>query len=543
MRLTSLDLGLVDDHPANPREKLRNLPELAASIAEIGVRQPIAVRESPLAKGRYQIEAGHRRVHAARMAGLTEIPAVVFDDADDAVAILALLATQHQHDPFTPAEENKGMQGVLQLGNLDRAAKAIGLDPALLKAAQRGRAIVDRSKLEQASLAELAALSEFEADPDTLAELEKQLGKSGFEYRLREARAKRERLAEVARLVAAGVRELETAPPTGAGAFAAIGDMLDGEGEPIADGLCEVCAACRVGPAYSGMGIETGYRLYCDLSDAVVAETGHRYRYYDKPAETPEQRAEREAAEQAREQRVHELEVARQLRVEAAAKMTPPVDPLADWADAWGIKPQTFGDPALVATKGDSAIARLWVHVANDAERAVADLSRYGDSADTWAVDTHGPKVRTYYELLAKLGYRLAPTDAAIYAAAGGKQRLVSADTGEGLREEPRPQVGTADGPADRPHADAPGNLYENEARVLVSHARASGHGTYKVSDALTVELTVEQGLWHYRAPGSTFADAENDADLIGDLAGLFFEPHGDPASPEFVSTTTEEDA
>ena len=71
----------IEPHPDQPRRHFDEaaLDELAASIAQRGVIQPVIVR--PLAAGRYQLVAGERRWRAAQRARLHEIPALIYDHA------------------------------------------------------------------------------------------------------------------------------------------------------------------------------------------------------------------------------------------------------------------------------------------------------------------------------------------------------------------------------------------------------------------------------------------------------------------------------
>lgn len=86
------------------------LHELADSIKKNGVLQPILVRK----KGqRYEIVAGERRYQAARLAGLTELPAVVRDISDDEVFQLALIENLQRAD-LNPIEEAQGYARLLK---------------------------------------------------------------------------------------------------------------------------------------------------------------------------------------------------------------------------------------------------------------------------------------------------------------------------------------------------------------------------------------------------------------------------------------------
>ena len=90
-RIETLPLREIEPDPAQPRKTFdeETLAELAASISEHGLLQPIAVR--PHGVDRYLIVAGERRWRACRMAGLTEAPVVVKDVTDEQAMELALV--------------------------------------------------------------------------------------------------------------------------------------------------------------------------------------------------------------------------------------------------------------------------------------------------------------------------------------------------------------------------------------------------------------------------------------------------------------------
>ena len=99
-----LKTALIDPKSGQPRKNFDSdaLSELADSIATHGVLQPILVRET--GSGRFQIIAGERRWRAAKLAGLTEIPAVVLDRDDLAAAEIALVENVQRED-LNPIEE------------------------------------------------------------------------------------------------------------------------------------------------------------------------------------------------------------------------------------------------------------------------------------------------------------------------------------------------------------------------------------------------------------------------------------------------------
>ncbi len=102
-----------------------SLAELALSIKEQGIMQPILVR--PVDGGRFEIVAGERRWRAAQQAGLREIPALVKNVPDHAALAVALIENIQRED-LNPLEEARGLQRLIDEFGLthDAAAKAVG---------------------------------------------------------------------------------------------------------------------------------------------------------------------------------------------------------------------------------------------------------------------------------------------------------------------------------------------------------------------------------------------------------------------------------
>ena len=103
-QISLLKISLVDPKSDQPRKNFDKnaLEELADSIAQNGLLQPILVREYGM--GRYQIIAGERRFRASKIAGLTEIPAIVLDKDDRKAAEIALIENIQRED-LNPIEE------------------------------------------------------------------------------------------------------------------------------------------------------------------------------------------------------------------------------------------------------------------------------------------------------------------------------------------------------------------------------------------------------------------------------------------------------
>jgi ParB family chromosome partitioning protein len=107
---TMLPMDLIEPNAEQPRSQLGNIDELAESIREKGVLEPILVR--PIGPNRYQIISGERRFRAAIQAGLDEVPAIELD-VDDREQLEIALIENIQRKDLTPFEEAEGFH-VLQ---------------------------------------------------------------------------------------------------------------------------------------------------------------------------------------------------------------------------------------------------------------------------------------------------------------------------------------------------------------------------------------------------------------------------------------------
>jgi len=112
-RFEELALDAIEPNPRQPREVFDAdaLAELVASVREVGVLQPVVVRES--SPGRYQLIMGERRWRACREAGLATIPAIVRETPDDALLRDALLENLHRQQ-LNPLEEAAAYEQLLQ---------------------------------------------------------------------------------------------------------------------------------------------------------------------------------------------------------------------------------------------------------------------------------------------------------------------------------------------------------------------------------------------------------------------------------------------
>ena len=110
-----LRIAEIEPRKDQPRKDFDReaLEVLADSIATYGVLQPIIVRESTVAEGTYEIIAGERRWRAAKMAGLSEIPAVIFD-GDELKAAQVALIENIQREDLNPVEEAMAFRALIK---------------------------------------------------------------------------------------------------------------------------------------------------------------------------------------------------------------------------------------------------------------------------------------------------------------------------------------------------------------------------------------------------------------------------------------------
>lgn len=126
---TTLRISEVEPRADQPRKQFDReaLQALADSIAAYGVLQPIIVRPNPNFEGSFEIVAGERRWRAAKMAGLTEIPAVVLDGDDMKIAQVALIENVQRED-LNVVEEALGYQTLMDKFDMtqEEVAKQVG---------------------------------------------------------------------------------------------------------------------------------------------------------------------------------------------------------------------------------------------------------------------------------------------------------------------------------------------------------------------------------------------------------------------------------
>ena len=194
---SEIAIDLIRRNPAQPRRTFteENLRELADSLKAKGVLQAILVRPDPKEEGKYQIIAGERRWRAARMAGLTSIPAVV-RNADELELLEIGIIENVQRSDLNPIEEAEAYDALMKrFGRTQESlASSVGKSRAhitntlrLLQLPENARTHVREGRISAGHAR--AALGA--PDPEALIEMavEKGLSVREVEARAREARS------------------------------------------------------------------------------------------------------------------------------------------------------------------------------------------------------------------------------------------------------------------------------------------------------------------------------------------------------------------
>ena len=127
-RIQYLPVDLIFPNPAQPRKRFAQdgLEELAASIAAHGILQPLSVRR---VEGGYELVSGERRLRAAKMAGLTEVPCLLISADETQSSFLALIENVQRRD-LDFWEEAQAIQALLTATGLSQEALAKQLGKA-----------------------------------------------------------------------------------------------------------------------------------------------------------------------------------------------------------------------------------------------------------------------------------------------------------------------------------------------------------------------------------------------------------------------------
>jgi ParB/RepB/Spo0J family partition protein len=401
------------------RDDAGDLTTLVDSIKAIGLIEPVVVRISD--NDTFTLMAGHRRVEAAKLAGLVTIPAIVHGSMDARTEAGMLLAENTVRRDLTAVEEANGIQTMLNVG-WKEPGTAIGRSTERVAQSVKVAAMPDALKTVavQATLDEAYALAEFADNKKALKALTKAIGTGGFAYVVQ---GERRNATEKARY------DEIAAPIKAAGVKLVRRDWMHHQRELVALGITpEDHASC---PGHAAI-VETygdGKVIYV-CTDSVA--NGH---VADANAKVDAKRAkEREAAAKvaagwADACAVRTAFLAKFVRAKLPSGTLPWAFGIIYEADGmWGV-PDRFTaiwgkEPGIVADKNAPGM-----FVALAAAYAEKDMSRFDYVQEP-------AQTKRYLELLMTEGYELSKPERAYYDAAVAKLKPKSDAKGATVRAE-----------------------------------------------------------------------------------------------------------
>lgn len=193
--IVTLKISQVEPNRKQPRRNFDEdaLAELAESISRHGVLQPILVR--PQIFGGYQIVAGERRYRASRLAGLTEIPAIIRELSDSETMQIALIENLQRSD-LSPLEEAAGYRSLIDdygfsqedvARTVGKSRPAVANTLRLLSLPDEVKPLVEENKISAGHARALLAIE----DKEKLAAVAKKAAEENLSVRDTEAMVKR----------------------------------------------------------------------------------------------------------------------------------------------------------------------------------------------------------------------------------------------------------------------------------------------------------------------------------------------------------------
>ena len=185
-----IEISRLKHHPENPRKDLGDLTELAESIKKNGIMQNLTVvPEDPHQVG-FLVVIGNRRMEAAKMAGLEELPCVI-SDMDHREQIATMLEENMQRADLTVYEQAQGFQMMMDLGyKPEEISEKTGFSETTvrrrLKMAELDKETFRKAVGKQITMDDLDRLGQLESVKERNALL-KEYGENNFEWKLNRA--------------------------------------------------------------------------------------------------------------------------------------------------------------------------------------------------------------------------------------------------------------------------------------------------------------------------------------------------------------------
>lgn len=185
--LTTIAIEKLHPHPDNPRKVIGDIDELADSIKANGILQNLTVVPMNDDWTEFTVIIGHRRLAAAKQAGLTELPCAVVEMTEKE-QLSTMLTENMQRSDLTVYEEAKGCQLLLDLGDtVAEVAKKTGFSESKIrrrvKLCELDEDAFKESQIRQPTLQDYDRLNQIK-DIDVRNELLKSIGTNNFDNRL-----------------------------------------------------------------------------------------------------------------------------------------------------------------------------------------------------------------------------------------------------------------------------------------------------------------------------------------------------------------------
>lgn len=166
MAVVNMPVECLIPHPQNPRKDLGNLDELTASIKENGIYQNLTVipvnEAVPGEEPKYMVVIGHRRLEAAKRAGLQEVPCAIVRGLTETQQLQIMLLENMQRSDLTIYEQAQGFQQLLDFGmDIEDISQQSGFSKRTIRR-RLEIAKLDQNKLNKISSTRQLSLKEFD---------------------------------------------------------------------------------------------------------------------------------------------------------------------------------------------------------------------------------------------------------------------------------------------------------------------------------------------------------------------------------------------
>lgn len=196
MTVLMMDINYLVPHPQNPRKELGDLTELAESIKANGIYQNLTVmpinEDKADEEPKYMVLIGHRRLAAAKLAGLKEVPCSIQRNVSEQQQLQIMLMENMQRSDLTIIEQAQGFQQLLNLGvDIGYISQKSGFSKTTIRR-RLEIAKLDQKKLKEVSSARQLSLGDFDElakikDPAVRNDVLETMGTNNFHWAVNRA--------------------------------------------------------------------------------------------------------------------------------------------------------------------------------------------------------------------------------------------------------------------------------------------------------------------------------------------------------------------